>query len=929
MKSRLLVVLAAGLALAAGCARPPSLHYRADLRDLAAGVLVTVRVDGAPRDSFALESDAPIARAPISGVTAVAPGGGELAATVSTVRRDGDESAIDCARVRVAGPLPASFTVTYRVALGAREGNAHTGFTGERASVAGAGYAFAPGSVLFMVPRDRSAVGEIDVMFDLPEDWTVRAPWEPAGAGWKPEVRGGRAIDGLLRAGIGFGQFETSEVARHGTRFEYAVESSIPPATRDSVLAALDSLAASVTDAFGRGLGARYLTVVMPEVPGGDQLIRQGWATGAGGTFAPLTTARAFGQAQGLVEAYLADAPTRSVVREPKERWLAGALMRLLPWRALERAGMSGPEDYTRRLATDYARDAEESDSTDIEWNLERLASTDKDPTLAREVLAPLALLRIELQARLASGGREGLSDVLHRVFAKPVAGSLWNALPQPGDLRWERLRARYVRGEAGFIDDPIFAQQAPAEYPSPARGEPVHKLAIAVTGNTYGYLENCGCVAGQAGGLARRATMLGRLRAQNPLLVIDAGNALERADHYVERDFLTGEEQRVLLETMRSMGYSIGAVGPAELAQGPAAFRDVAKRTRFPFVIANASDSAGPLAPASKIVTTGGIRIGVIGLMEPGRGPWASDALERRAGAAVAFADPETTLARLLPPMRKRADLVAVMGSLSPATIRRLVSVFPDLDLVVSCDDEAGTIIRDDDTRRISGSDDSGFIGQTLVLYASMATYGVSGAVIQLDSRRRIASADAFAHYLGDSIPDDRRVRDRLTRFYASVGRTAAAQASVSPPFAADPERMRGDYVGADRCAGCHATEFAQWKTTPHAEAWKTLLDAHRHFQPRCVACHVVGFGAPSGYRMGAVGERLVNVQCEVCHGPGGRHVTAPARGSIRRDVPEAVCLQCHTPDHSDHFVYADRLPRVVHQGPRVIDATGPPTGH
>lgn len=157
--------------------------------------------------------------------------------------------------------------------------------------------------------------------------------------------------------------------------------------------------------------------------------------------------------------------------------------------------------------------------------------------------------------------------------------------------------------------------------------------------------------------------------------------------------------------------------------------------------------------------------------------------------------------------------------------------------------------------------------------------------------------------------------MREALTRFYESVGADAAMQASVSPLFAADPARREGAFVGAARCSSCHLSAFAQWSSTPHAAAFKTLLDAHRHFQPRCVSCHVVGFNTETGYKMRGADESLANVQCEVCHGPGGQHVAMPRRDNTLRHVPEAVCLECHTPEHSDNFVYESRLPRVVHR--------------
>jgi hypothetical protein len=39
------------------------------------------------------------------------------------------------------------------------------------------------------------------------------------------------------------------------------------------------------------------------------------------------------------------------------------------------------------------------------------------------------------------------------------------------------------------------------------------------------------------------------------------------------------------------------------------------------------------------------------------------------------------------------------------------------------------------------------------------------------------------------------------------------------------------------------------------------------------------------------------------------------PTRTNIMRRVPESVCLECHTPDHSDDFVYDTKLRHVMHR--------------
>jgi hypothetical protein len=211
---------------------------------------------------------------------------------------------------------------------------------------------------------------------------------------------------------------------------------------------------------------------------------------------------------------------------------------------------------------------------------------------------------------------------------------------------------------------------------------------------------------------------------------------------------------------------------------------------------------------------------------------------------------------------------------------------------------------------------DQPGFIGRTLVLYAHMGQYGLSVANIDLDAAGRIAGAKVRDLWLTDRVSDQAGIRRALDRFYDRVGALPEAQAGVRPPLGGDEYWQGKRYAGSEACRGCHIEEFTQWKSTAHASAFKTLLDRHRHYQPVCIACHVVGFGSGFGYRIGQPERPFGNVQCEVCHGPGADHVVAPGRSNIRREVPEHVCRECHTPDHSQAFIYAQRLPLVMHRG-------------
>jgi 2',3'-cyclic-nucleotide 2'-phosphodiesterase (5'-nucleotidase family) len=393
--------------------------------------------------------------------------------------------------------------------------------------------------------------------------------------------------------------------------------------------------------------------------------------------------------------------------------------------------------------------------------------------------------------------------------------------------------------------------------------------------------------------------------------LVLDAGDAFLMPDKQAALDFLSREEQSFYLRTMDAMRYQAAAIGTSELAYGPEHFRREIQGRATPFLSANIREAGRPLAPGTLVVRAGAVRVGVIGIYEPPRGRAANPLFEDRT-AALQFDDPVATLKREVPDLKMRSDLIIAIGRLTPETIRQVVAACPGLDVILST--EYAAAIRRPGSSEVHQEDHGGFVGRTLIAYSNLTNYGLYTIKLGLDRAGRVATAQFEERWLHDDIKDDPDVRSMLNRFYDEVGRQAAAQEVVPPLFADDPERLQGEYVGAARCAVCHAGEMAQWRRTKHAGAYKTLLDRHRHFQPKCISCHVVGYGTPHGYRLGMTGESLANVQCEVCHGPGAAHSNTPAVDNIHRAVPARICLECHTPDHSDHFVYEERLPKVKH---------------
>lgn len=114
------------------------------------------------------------------------------------------------------------------------------------------------------------------------------------------------------------------------------------------------------------------------------------------------------------------------------------------------------------------------------------------------------------------------------------------------------------------------------------------------------------------------------------------------------------------------------------------------------------------------------------------------------------------------------------------------------------------------------------------------------------------------------------------------------------------------GEYLGNNACAVCHTQEYASWRLSHHAVAFRTLVRGEDQSDPACTGCHVTGASQPTGWD-GSPESALVDVGCEACHGPSGPHDGA------RQDARTA-CSACHDDKHSIAFSIDKGLPLIDH---------------
>jgi len=195
----------------------------------------------------------------------------------------------------------------------------------------------------------------------------------------------------------------------------------------------------------------------------------------------------------------------------------------------------------------------------------------------------------------------------------------------------------------------------------------PESDLVLLYTGNVNGYIEPCGCVAGQIGGIDRIAGFIEGQRKElgDRALFIDTGDLFAEGiiDDANTRDQLA-HKGRGFLDVWRELGCEGIALGEAEVGVGIDVVKALADDVGQTILAGNVVDATGAYPFAESIILErGGFKIGVFSLL----GEVMNEPKPKKDKAKLHMYDMRRLLSEqgyeLLPWKKRAAEIVAELG--------------------------------------------------------------------------------------------------------------------------------------------------------------------------------------------------------------------------------------------------------------------------
>lgn len=497
--------------------------------------------------------------------------------------------------------------------------------------------------------------------------------------------------------------------------------------------------------------------------------------------------------------------------------------------------------------------------------------------------------------------------------------------------------------------------------------------LRLYLLSSVAGTIEPCGCTKDQLGGVDHFAALLKSEATMAPSsLVLGAGPMLF-AEPVLSSDERVQQSWKAdtLALVAKQLGLVAWAPGSNDWAMGPEELGKFVTASGATLLAGNLEGVAG----ASGVVVreVNGLRVGIVGVADP-----KDRAGQTPTGLTVKSAS-DAMRAGLEEAKKQGAHVLVALAAVGRGEALRLVDTFPELAvLVVGKPVEAGhnndtpkPPIRVGSTLVVEASnhlqsvavvdlfvrgkpalgnlvfaDASGveraeelvvLAGRIRELETRILSWEQGGSVkaedlaarkVDLEKLRadRIkleeplpAPAGNFLHYrlveVREKLGSEPDAKAKLVDYYKRVNehnRRAFADRKPEPAAAG-----QASFIGVEACTVCHDEARKVWDGTQHSHAYATLEEDFKEFNLDCVSCHVTGYGKAGGSTVTFV-DKLKDVQCEECHGPGSLHAKKPSKKDliILKPDPQSCVSKCHHPPHVENFDPVVKMDLVLGPG-------------
>jgi len=494
--------------------------------------------------------------------------------------------------------------------------------------------------------------------------------------------------------------------------------------------------------------------------------------------------------------------------------------------------------------------------------------------------------------------------------------------------------------------------------------GAPTLRLYLAT--DVAGALEPCGCTRDQLGGLGHLGAWIKQSRVQAPASLLASVGPLFFMDDKLDAE--RGDQDRAkahaIARVLRGLDFAAFAPGANDWADGSSGLTTLANESGAA-VLVGGGLAAAPFATAV-VRDHGGLKIGLVGVGRSGPSPTAASAEDDvKQGVAEAT--------------KKGANVLIALAAVGRGEAKRIADAVPELTAVVvgsarASGDANTTAPRVEQVGEVLIVEAANHLQSVAVLDLYLREQPVPGRLVKfadatglelarqredlarqidelhvkiaawqrdpaiapkdvearkadlarleaqrdaLDTRRPPATGSFFRYTVKEvreSLGSDAAIEADMRAYYKAVDdHNRQAFADRLPPPRAPGQ---AGYVGVEACSSCHADARRVWNKTPHAHAYAALSSQFKEYNLECVGCHVTGYEKPGGATVTHV-DKLENVQCEICHGPGSKHVSSPSDSTLIVTRPDtSVCVFCHHPPHVEEFDALVKIKEILGPG-------------